>query len=91
MSGESFEVNFATGRRFDLDAIRKQRSAFMPDNGHAWVISVIYGIDDPEKALDDMELGEENFIGVVPMYCLLCTVEYRSAIRFHKCPQSVTS
>lgn len=83
-----FHIDFGTGQTVDLDELRRRRMAFMPDNTHAWVISVVYGLDDPEQALDTMELGHEQFVGVTPIVCLLCNEKYRSANRFHKCPQN---
>lgn len=85
----SFEVSFATGQKFDLDALRKRRSAFMPDNGHAWVISAVYALDDPEQSLDRMELTAESFVGVTEIKCLLCGEVYKTVNRFHKCPQEM--
>lgn len=82
-----FEIKFGTGRTMDLEAIRNQRSALMPDGEHAWVIMAAYGLDDPEAALDDMELGPEQFVGLSQIHCLLCGEEYRSVNRHHKCPQ----
>lgn len=85
-SEESFSVNFANGRRMDVDEVRRCGRAFMPDGQHAWVISVVYGIDNPEQALDTMELTDRNFVGVTAIRCLLCNEEYRTVNRFHKCP-----
>lgn len=85
-----FHIDFGTGQSIDLEALRRRRSAFMPDNGHAWVIQTVYAIDDPERALGTMELGADNFVGVTAISCLLCAERYRSANRFHKCPQSPT-
>lgn len=84
-----FHIDFAHGRRVNLDAIRQRRSAFMPDNGHAWVISTTYALDDPEGSLETMQLDDTNFVGVSPIYCLLCQQEYVSANRFHKCTQTL--
>lgn len=86
----SFHVDFASGHRIDIEALRRRRSAFMPDNGHAWVISTVFALDDPEQALASMELGAETFIGVSGISCLLCQEVYRSSNRFHKCPQAPT-
>lgn len=61
----------------------------MPDNGHAWVIQVVYALDDPEQALDNMSLDAENFVGVTAIACLLCNEPYRTANRFHKCSQTL--
>ena len=82
-----FSVNFATGQRYDLDYVRSLRRAFMPDGGHSWVISTIHGVDDPEKALDDMCLDAETFVGVTPIHCLLCGTEYETKVQHYKCPQ----
>lgn len=84
----AFHIDFSTGKRFNLDAIRQQQSAFMPDNSHAWVIHTVYAVDDPDEAMDTMELDERNFVGVSPIYCLLCTTKYEEGVnRHHKCPQ----
>lgn len=84
---ETFEINFANGVRYDLDEIRQRRQSFMPDGEHAWVIHVVYGVDDPDGALDNMELGAEEFVGVTDITCLLCFVPYQPEIRHHKCTQ----
>lgn len=91
MIGEEFTVDFGSGRRINLDDVRKQREALMPDGEHAWVLSVIYGIDDPDKAMDEMELGPEEFVGVTAMYCLVCQEPYKPEIRYHKCPQKLAT
>lgn len=83
----AFRIDFSGERSFDLEAIRRNRSAFMPDNGHAWVISTVFAIDDPEQALDSMALGAENFVGIAPIYCLMCSEKYRGVNRFYKCSQ----
>jgi len=85
----SFHVDFATGHRYNLGEIRDRREAFMPDGGHSWVISALYGVDDPEVAMDALELGPDNFVGVTDIHCLLCAVEYATSIRHHKCPQQL--
>jgi hypothetical protein len=89
MTDGEFSINFATGTSINLDALRKRRSAFMPDNGHAWVISTIYALDDPERSLDEMSLDATNFIGVSSIHCLMCTERYATENRYHKCPQSL--
>jgi hypothetical protein len=86
---KGFEVNFSSGHRYDLDEIRRRKEAFMPDGEHAWVISTIFAVEDPEQAMDDMELGAENFIGVGDIHCLLCAARYTSDSRRHKCPQTL--
>lgn len=83
----SFSVNFADGTSYDMAEIRRREQAFMPDGEHAWVLYAIYAIDDPEKSMDDMELGAENFVGVSQIHCLLCHEDYATAKRHHKCPQ----
>lgn len=83
-----FEVSFGSGRTLDLDEVRRRKSAFMPDNGHAWVIMVVHAIADPDQALDRMELDAASFVGVTSIQCLLCAEDYKGVNRFHKCPQS---
>lgn len=83
----SFKVHFATGRSLNLAEVLQRKEAVMPDGGHAWVIHTVFALDDPEQALDDMTLGGENFVGVSPIHCLLCGIEYVSLIRYFKCPQ----
>jgi CRISPR/Cas system-associated endoribonuclease Cas2 len=85
---ESFTVNFATGPRYDIEEIRRRKEAFMPDGEHAWVISSVFAVDDPEQAMDEMKLGAENFIGVTRISCLLCLVDYATERRHHKCSQT---
>lgn len=86
---ESFTIDFATGVTYDLDAIRKRQSAFMPDNGHSWVVSTVYALDDPEQAIDAMELGPDNFVGITAVHCLLCAEPYVTTNRYGKCPQQL--
>lgn len=88
-SDSEFTVNFASGRSVDLDETRRRSSPFMPDNGHAWVINTVFALDDPEQALDEMELTDKNFVGVTTIHCMLCHTEYVSSNRFHKCPQKM--
>lgn len=85
---DHFTVNFAAGRSIDLDEIRKRASPFMPDGGHAWVINTVFALDDPEQALDEMELSDKNFIGITNIHCMLCSTKYVGTNRFHKCSQS---
>lgn len=87
----AFEIDFATGTKINLDELRRRRSAFMPDNGHAWTIQVVHALDDPEQALDSMMLDADSFIGVTAIACLLCGEEYRTVNRFHKCSQTLTT
>lgn len=84
-----FKVEFGSGATVNLDELRKRRSAFMPDGGHAWVISTVHALDDPERALDRMELGPATLVGITAIQCLLCHEEYRTLNRFHKCPQTI--
>jgi hypothetical protein len=84
----AFHVDFATGRRYNLDEIRRRNAALMPDGEHAWVIGTVYGLDDPDQAMDKMELGQDNFVGVTSIHCLLCAVDYKPLIRHYKCPQT---
>jgi hypothetical protein len=87
----SFSVDFASGHRYDMNAVRRNKAAFMPDGEHSWVIGAVYGIDDPDQAMDSMSLGPENFVGVTPIHCLLCTVNYTPTIRHYKCSQKLVS
>ncbi len=82
-----FSINFGSGQTYDLDYVRSLRKAFMPDGEHAWVISVVHGIDDPDKAMDDMSLDADSFVGVTAIKCLLCGTEYAPEIRHFKCSQ----
>ena len=84
-TGAAFSVNFASGQTVNLDQLRRLGENFMPFGRHGWVISTVFVIEDPEKAMDDMELGPENFVGVTAIRCLLCNEEYRTAIRYEKC------
>ncbi len=87
MSADEFNISFAGGRRIGMDELRQAKTPLMPDGGHAWVINAICGLDDPEQALDRMELGETNFVGVTDIYCLVCHTKYQTMIRHFKCPQ----
>lgn len=92
---DGFRIDFAGGRKLNLDMVRQRlrqrRSAFMPDGGHAWVVSTTYAIDDPGMAMDMMELDDTNFIGVSNIYCLLCNEAYaeNGVNRSYKCSQTL--
>jgi hypothetical protein len=79
-------VDVSSHQRIRLDDIRRQAGPLMPDGEHAWVIHVVYALDDPEQALDEMDLGIEKFIGLTAIHCLLCNEEYGTVNRHHKCP-----
>jgi hypothetical protein len=84
---QSFSINFADGHSYDIDAVRRSKGSFMPDGEHAWVISVIHGINDPDQSLESMTLDGESFVGITAIHCLLCTEPYQPSIRHYKCPQ----
>jgi hypothetical protein len=44
---------------------------------HSWVIGMVFTIDDPEQALDSMELGADNVMALVPIYCVFCQQQHR--------------
>lgn len=88
---EEFQVNFGSGASIDLDEVRRRSTAVMPDGEHAWVIHAVYAVEDPELAMDNMELGAEQFVGVTDIHCLLCHVHYDTKIRHFKCPQKVST
>lgn len=83
----SFTVSFSSGARYNIDDIRSGKEALMPDGEHAWVISAIYGLDNPDAEMDSMVLDESNFLGVSPIRCLICAELYTGTNRRHKCPQ----
>jgi hypothetical protein len=56
----------------NLEALRARR----PDGEHLWVISVVYGLADPETALDTMVLDSTNLVGFQPIICLWCHAPY---------------
>jgi hypothetical protein len=85
----SDHVDLTRGRTYNLDEIRRSRQPVMPDGEHAWVIDAVYALPDPEVALDSMDLGLDNFIGITQIHCLMCHVPYSTAIRHHKCDQTL--
>lgn len=68
--------------------LAKLREAWAHVEGakHAWVIGALFALEDPEQALDDMELGTENLVGFNPVHCLWCHVRYRTEDRYAECP-----
>jgi hypothetical protein len=82
-----YPVDASSTRTIDLDDIRRRRAAIMPDGGHGWVIQVVFALDDPETALDHMELGADKLVGFTDIHCLLCQERYTTTNRYHKCPQ----
>ncbi len=41
------------------------------------MVSLLYRIEDPETALDDMTLGAHNLVGAQPIVCLWCVQNYK--------------
>jgi hypothetical protein len=80
-----FEVSFSGGTRYDIAEVRRRMIALMPDGKHAWVISTIFALDDPDEALDTMDLNAEKFVGVTNIHCLLCPTDYKPGRRDDKC------
>ncbi len=68
---EDFEV----GEQLDLNVLRERRRR--QPGEHLWVVSLLYRIEDPETALDDMELGGHNLVGAQPIVCLWCVRNYK--------------
>jgi hypothetical protein len=56
----------------ELGRRRSQRN----DGTHAWYMPVYFEQADPEVALDDMVCGPDNMIGIGPMCCFWCRIEY---------------
>lgn len=56
----------------EIEARREQTN----DGTHAWVVPVLYQLEDPEVALDDMVCGPDNMVGIQPIWCFWCRVEY---------------
>jgi hypothetical protein len=90
-SESGFHVDLGGGRQYNLDEIRALGKPVMPDGGHAWAISVVHSLDDPDQALDNMMLDEKTFVGVSDIHCLLCHVTYEPKIRHYKCSQQLPS
>ncbi len=61
----------------DLDTLRERRRS-TPPGEHLWVVSLLYRIEDPETALDDMTLGAHNLVGAQPIVCLWCVQGYKT-------------
>jgi hypothetical protein len=56
----------------EIEARRAQTN----DGTHAWCVRIIFQLQDPEIALDDMVCGPENMVGIMPIICFWCGVEY---------------
>ncbi len=46
------------------------------DGKHAWVVRLLFELKDPEVSLDDMVCGPDNMIGIMPITCFWCGIEY---------------
>lgn len=62
-----------------------ERALERRDGNHLWSVHVVYFVDDPEMALNNMTLDESNFIGVTDLHCLFCHSIYDTAIRSDQC------
>lgn len=82
----TFHVDFATGTRLDLDELRARKKLKTSNGVHAWVIQAVFAIDDPTMAMDNMELGANNFVGVTDIHCMVCNESFREHLRYLKCP-----
>lgn len=79
-----FTADMSEPQVIDLDAVRA-RIASRIDGAHAWVVGVMYAVDDPEQALDDMFLGEHNLLGFRPIHCLWCGEPYSGIVAAKRC------
>lgn len=77
------EVDMSDPRRIELAELAKRSP--MPDGRHAWVLHVVHEIADPESALDSMVLDGDTMIGVTPIHCLFCRVDYEASLREGRC------
>lgn len=82
----SFEFSFADGTRIDLEELGRRTSKINNNGRHQWTISVMYNVADPDQAMDTMELGGDNFIGLTPIHCMICLTEYEAHLRYKQCP-----
>lgn len=39
---------------------------------HTWVVAMVFSVDDPTEALDNMTLGIENMVGFISIWCVWC-------------------
>jgi hypothetical protein len=79
-------VRFRFGPLEEVSAVKVDRNALSEPGVHTWAVALIYRIDDPERALDDMELGAENFLGVgSSIRCLKCHRPYRTPADAGRC------
>lgn len=79
-----FTADMSDPQVVDLGAVRA-RMASRVEGTHAWVVGVIYAVDDPERALDDMSLGEHNLLGFQPIHCLWCGEPYSDIVADKRC------
>lgn len=82
---DGFVVDMSDPHYADLDALRQLNHE--RGGGHGWVIQTVHALDDPEQAMDSMELTEKTFVGVSDIHCLWCRVSYDTAIRSGTCSQ----
>ena len=83
-----FKIEFGNGQSTNLDQIMARHRTISTKGGHVWVIAVVFTIDDPEQALDNMTLDDENFAGLGNILCLLCHEPYKTTNRHDECLQA---
>ncbi len=82
---DTFEVSFGSGATLDITTLRERLAAAQASTRHIWCINICYVLTDPDEALESMELGQEQFLGVSPIVCLLCNSMYEPQIRNDPC------
>lgn len=67
--------------------IDQLRARAVKDGNHLWVVKLVYRVDDPEIAMDNMVLGMHNLIDAVTIHCHWCSIRYvNTTIPGRRCP-----
>lgn len=82
--GEPELIDTSVRVELNLEDLRSRRIKGL-NVPHLWVIGTVYHLADPEQALDDMELGSHNLVGVTQIYCLWCLKQYHIDLKDAVC------
>jgi hypothetical protein len=61
-----------------LNALVQRVHADAAAGVHVWTVMLIHRVQDPEAAMDDMEMSGDNLIGIDGINCLICEAVYKT-------------
>lgn len=67
------------GQPYEVDAplgLSDLRARLTKTGEHLWTVKLVFRIDDPETALDDMMLGPHNMVDAERIRCFWCSARY---------------